>query len=490
MRCGRLVAATASLLALSSAPGAEREAASSCSGREIAAHSADDVRLPELAYECATLRNGQNILIGRGGHSHRDTVLLVHGLGSNAHRDWRKVIPELAAEYRVVTLDLPGFGESDTSPQGYSFDALSKLLAEILDRDSVHRAHVVGHSLGGAVALNFAYTYPQRVRRLVLVDAAGILLKSVYVHHVSQVSTPQLGFRPLDRLMNKVDSRINGVSRHVLQHLENKFDFSTWLADNPDVRVPLLGRFTRTDAALALIEHDFTRAIRETKAPTTIIWGRNDDVSPVRVGKLLAGRMPEARLHVIERTGHVPMNQSASEFVPLLVQALADPLAPKQTPELISEPRSIECHSKANEVYTGNFTTVTLDNCRDARIENARLESLSMTNSSAQLESVAIASTDIALKATNSFITATAVDLSGRIGVSADGSQLDLAGVSIRAREQSIKVGAPSRIYFSVSEIASPDFSGDVHEIWDDRARQRFRLATPQSRSSSSPVPR
>jgi pimeloyl-ACP methyl ester carboxylesterase len=425
-------------------------------------------RLPELTYECASLRGGR-VLIGRAGPAVGETVLLVHGLGDNAHRDWRQVIPELATQYKVIALDLPGFGASDTGPRGYSFEMLATTLAEVLDRDAVQRAHVVGHSLGGAISLYFAHTYPQRTNKLVLVDAAGILLKSVYVHHVSKVSIPEIGFSPLDRLIDRIDNRINGVSRHILFQLENRFDFSTWLADNPAVRVPLLGRFTQTDAALGLIEHDFTRAIRETKAPTTIFWGRNDDISPVRVGKLLEGRMPNARLHVIERTGHVPMYESVREFTSLLMQALRQPLEPKQTPAMAIELRSVECRDQTNQVYTGRFTTVSLQSCRDARIENAHIENLIVKDSSVTLETVTINSSDVAIAAVDSFVTATVVSVSGRIAITADNSQLDLAGASIRARERAIEMPGSSRVYFSVSDIESPKTTRDLHEIWDER---------------------
>ena len=136
-----------------------------------------------------------------------------------------------------------------------------------------------------------------------------MLLKSVYVHHVSKLTTPDLGIRLLDKVLDIFDNRINGLNRHIVYRLENAFDFSAWLANNPSARAALLGRFTQTDAALGLIEHDFSRAIRETKAPTTVIWGRNDGVSPVRVGTLLAGRLPHATLHVLNRAGHVPMNE-------------------------------------------------------------------------------------------------------------------------------------------------------------------------------------
>jgi pimeloyl-ACP methyl ester carboxylesterase len=424
-------------------------------------------RLPELTYECLALRGKQHVLVGKGGVPGGEAVLLIHGLGNNAHLDWRNVIPSLAERFRVLTLDLPGFGSSAPLPEGYSFDILAAVLVELLRRESIERAHVVGHSLGGALSLYFAHTYPQRTQRLVLVDAAGMLLKSVYVHHVSKLTTPELGIAPVDRVLDVFDNRINGLNRHIAYRLESTFDFSAWLADHPSVRVALLGRFTQADAALGLIEHDFTRAIRETQVPTTIIWGRNDDVSPLRVGELLAGRLSDARLHVIERTGHVPMNER-EEFMQLLMPALTDPLTSTSGPQAWNEPVDVRCSGEADQRYSGRLATVTLENCRDVRIENAQLDKLTIKNSSVVLNGVSIAGGDLAVEVSNSFVTATVLDITASgIALSVDDSQLDLAGASIRGGKQGVRMVTPSRIYFSISDMRAPDYTGDLHRIWD-----------------------
>src|SRR5688572_11147517 len=115
---------------------ATEAAMSACVERQVSEPGVDprSSRLDELEYECLRLRSGRHVLIGRAGEIDRPTMLLVHGLGNAAHRDWRKVIPALAGSYRVVVLDLPGFGASEAALQGYSFDNLAATLAEVLDR--------------------------------------------------------------------------------------------------------------------------------------------------------------------------------------------------------------------------------------------------------------------------------------------------------------------------------------------------------------------
>ena len=426
-------------------------------------------RIEGMSYQCVAMQEGRHVLIGTAGKG--APVLLVHGLGANAHWDWRNVVPELAKDFRVIALDLPGFGASEPLPGGYSFDALAAVLAQTLSSQGIARAHVVGHSLGGALSLYFAHTYPERTQRLVLVDAAGMLLKSVYVHHVSKITTPQLGVAPVDRLLNAIDNRLNGLNRHITYRLESTFDFSAWLADNPGVRTALLGRFTQTDAALGLIEHDFSRAIRETQAPTTVIWGRNDDVSPVRVGELLAGRLPSASLHVIERVGHVPMNEATGEFNRLLHEALTGPPSERVVAEANGAGAEIRCKDESGPRYTGAIAALVLENCRDVRVEDAQLTKLIATNSSVTLDRVRIDGTDVALDARNSFVTATVLRIEAAgTALSLDDSQLDFAGASIRAGKRGIDMPAPSAIYFSVSDMQAPEYSGDLHKIWDMRS--------------------
>src|SRR5690606_28114053 len=112
------LATFASPLSAQTTPPSCSDASALRSGTDPAA-----LRLPTLEYECMRLSSGRHLLVGSAGARHRPAALLIHGLGTNAHRDWREVIPALATDHHVITLDLPGFGGSDTLPQGYSFEA-------------------------------------------------------------------------------------------------------------------------------------------------------------------------------------------------------------------------------------------------------------------------------------------------------------------------------------------------------------------------------
>jgi pimeloyl-ACP methyl ester carboxylesterase len=448
---------------------------SACVDRVAQAASAVAVRLPDLRYTCLALRNGQRVLVGQAGLQRAPTVLLVHGLGNNAHRDWASVVPALAGQFHVVTLDLPGFGASEASPQGYSFDALGHALKEVLEQTAPgKRVHVVGHSLGGAVSLHFAHVHPGTVDRLVLVDAAGILLKTVFAQHVASMRTRQVGIDPVDRFLKGLGERINGLRRIVFNDLDDRFDFSRWLAQNPSVRYALLGRYTQVEAGLGLVEHDFTAAIRDVLAPTTVIWGRDDPVAPVRTGNLLASRLPDARLRVIDGVGHTPMQESPTTFMRLLQEALASPLSLKyavDVPEVSKGAAS--CLNEPDRSFSGHYDSITLDNCSNARISGAKLKQLTIKASSVTIEDSAIESDDVALSTQASQLTATSLRLRGRVAIRADNSRLDLAGVSLQATERGVEMLAPSRLYFSVSDWQAPDFSGDAHFLWPLSTGQR-----------------
>lgn len=426
-------------------------------------------RLQQLQYKCLRLNGGQRVLVGEAGDAKAPPVLLVHGLGNNAHRDWAPVIRPLAAQFHVITVDLPGFGASPGSGEGYSFIALGRMLSQVLEQLAPgQKAHVVGHSLGGAVSLFFAHAYGEKVERLVLVDAAGILLKNVFVQHIAGLRTPQVGIAPVDQLLKGFSDRLGSVKRGLFFRMDDRLDFSRWLTQNPAVRNALLGRHTQVDAGLGLVEHDFTRAIRETTAPTTVIWGGEDPIAPLRTGRLLAARLPDARLKVLEGVGHTPMLESAEAFRALLLEALTVPqLAPRQVAGVPDQSQGdVSCSAQANRVYTGRFDTLTLDNCVGVRIHAARIKRLVFKNATVTLDDVVVEADDVALAATDSEVSATHLRLTGRVAVRAENSWLDLAGASLVARERGVEAPAPSRVFFSVSDMRAQDNTGDLHTVW------------------------
>lgn len=446
-----------------------------CAERASDAASAVPARLPGLRYRCMVLGDGRHVLVGQAGERLAPTVLLVHGLGNNAHRDWASTIPALSSQFHVVALDLPGFGASDAAAQGYSFQALGDAMSQVLAQTAPdRRVHLVGHSLGGAAALYFAHTHPEKIDRLVLVDAAGILLKSVFVQHVTSVRTRQVGIEPVDRFLKDLSGLVNGVKRAVFNDMDERFDFSRWLARNPGVRYALLGRYTQVEAGLGLVEHDFTAAIRDTTAPTTVIWGRDDPVAPLRTGHMLAARMPDARLRVIDGVGHTPMEDSPNAFNGLLLEALAAPLAPRQAVDVPEASQGdVVCRDAPDQRYSGRFDSLTLENCANARIEQASLKQLTLKSSSVTVNDSVVDSSDVALSAQDSQLTATSVQLRGRVAIRAADSRLDLAGVSLQARERGVETAGTSRLQFSVSDWRGTDYTGDAHFLWPQAEAQR-----------------
>jgi len=426
--------------------------------------------LAELNYTCLPLASGRQVWVGQAGQGHAEAVLLIHGLGNHAHRDWQPAIEPLARRFHVIAVDLPGFGDSSPLPGAYSFAALDSVLTQLLSQLGVDQVDLVGHSLGGAVALHFAHQHADQVGRLVLVDAAGILLRVVYAQQLARINARAVGIERIDRFFSDLDQRIGGVSKAVMSGADSRFDLSRWLIDNPLARNALIGRYTQLDAAFGLIEHDFSAAIRETGAPTTLIWGRDDPVAPLRIGELLAARMPDARLTVLDGVGHTPMSDSPAAFTALLLQALTEPLAPRTTPrQAPGDVRNTSCRNGADRLYTGSLGSLLIENCQRVRISNAQLNQLTLVNSSVTIENTLIANLKgdgVALDARNSEVSATAVYVKGRVAIRTQDSRFDLAGVSLRASERAVEMTTPSQLYFSVSDWESPEYTGDAHFAW------------------------
>lgn len=425
--------------------------------------TASYVGLAGLEYRCVQLKSGP-VLVAQTTDASKPVLVLVHGLGNNAHRDWRHVYPALADRFRVVMLDLPGFGDSGALNGGYSFDGLAAALEEVAQQLEIDRFDLVGHSLGAAVSLYYSNRYPARVQRLVLVDAAGVLQKQVFARQLLEANrATTLG--ALDNVMALMGP---GASGSWLDLLEDRLDASEHLLAIPAIRNALLGMPIHADAALGLVEHDFTTAIRNVRAPTLVIWGEEDKVTPMRTGELLAARMPNARLETIAGAQHMPMVERPESFNQLLLDALQGDWTTPQPPARGQSQGDVNCRDQTGAVYSGTYDRITLTNCTGVRIEQAFLNQLVVEGGSVELVQVAIDADAVALQATNASVVGTAMTMSGDIALRATSSRVDLAGVTLRARKQAVESSA-SRVYFSVSDIEAPDYRGGAHFRWPPR---------------------
>ena len=262
---------------------------------------------------------------------------LVHGIGDSS-RTWDEVVPLLAERFTVVAPDLLGHGESDKPRADYSVGGFANGVRDLMVVLGVERATVVGHSLGGGVALQFAYQYPERVERLVLVASGGL---GAEVHPVlraaalpgahtaigisarSVVRTPVMtGSRLLARLglLDRADvEEVDEVWRQ-LRDPSTRRAFLRTLRGVVDVR----GQAVTSRDRLYL-----TAAI-----PTLLVWGRRDRVLPVQHAQAAAEALPGAALQVVPDAGHLPHRTCPNGFAASLMAFVEGTAACRHDPEL------------------------------------------------------------------------------------------------------------------------------------------------------------
>jgi hypothetical protein len=213
------------------------------------------------------------------------------------------------------------------------------------------------------------------------------------------------------------------------------------------------------NAALGLVYEDFSAAVREVDVPTHIIWGEHDNVAPIRTGKVLAGVLSNAELHVIRKAGHVPMTDSFDDFMAVLMHSLENAPRAQQAQQLLKHverekvaKEDIRCDGQDDVVYTGHYKAIRMHNCHGVVLRNLVADNIELISSDISLENVKLNSSGTGLLVTNSVVTATLLQVDAKVGMVVDSSYLDLAGANFVTRDKLIDIRKNSQLYFSLSE--------------------------------------
>ncbi|MDR7026566.1 alpha/beta fold hydrolase [Pseudomonas peli] len=242
-------------------------------------------------------------------------IVLLHGTSASLHT-WEGWVAALQAKRRVISLDLPGFGLTGPFPDGdYRMSHYSAFLAHVLDQLQVPRAVVAGNSFGGQLAWQFALDHPQRVERLVLVDAAGYPRNATSIpigFRLAQIpALAPLMANLLPRQMIEASIRnVYGDPSKVSDELIDRYYELTLRAGN---REALRQRFIQAEAG-----QGFTR-IAELKVPTLIIWGGRDELIPPDNAERFKRDIQGSRLVLFDDLGHVPQEEDPSRTVAVLM---------------------------------------------------------------------------------------------------------------------------------------------------------------------------
>lgn len=439
--------ALVAVLALAPAPGAARSAPAPSSSPHV-----EFVREPVF---------GSRMLKVESGKTHDQTVILIHGLGGEGHGIWSKLIPALDGRYHVLTFDLPGFGRSEKPPAQYTPENYARLIRWLDERYAKSKSAVVGHSMGGGLALHYAARYPQRVSRVVLAGAAGVLEKSAYLNSSARLYGDQTGWpgfvTPWIDLLNDLTRDFTGWTGPGSDFLDllrgSNAAWSALLKDTPDA-----------NAALGLITYDFSGDIEGFPHPTLLIWGGRDSVTPTRIAHLLNGRLPNSELHIIADAAHAPMYSHTLRFNTLVERALRAEINPEAPlPPPAAGKTALHCNGETGASYSGHYTRIVMKNCLGIRLNGVTAGSVELTGSTVTITHARIGSSGTALSAVDSDVTITSAEITGEVAVLADNSRLDFAGVTLTGKQAVLKVEGESRLVASVSDIRAGSKRCHVH---------------------------
>ncbi len=256
-----------------------------------------------------------------------EVVVLVHGFAENA-LSWRSVFAKLAAKYRVIAPDLLGHGLSDKPRADYSVAGYANGLRDLLTVLGVERATVVGHSLGGAVAAQFAYQFPERVDRLVVVSGGGFgadvhpmlrlmsapvggeWMRLLWVPGVQHLARPAAGVLRAVRKQTGLGPAVLGDLPQIVACLSGLRDPKAYRAALQIIRNSV---DWRGQAASAL-----DRCYLNEQLPVQIVWGSKDVVVPARHAHNAHAAMPGSRLEIFDGSGHFPYDDDPDRFVRVL----------------------------------------------------------------------------------------------------------------------------------------------------------------------------
>jgi pimeloyl-ACP methyl ester carboxylesterase len=253
-------------------------------------------------------------------------VLLVHGMASDSWT-WNLVMPALAERFTVVAPDLLGHGASDKPRGEYSLSAHANVLRDLLDVLRHTRATVVGQSLGGGIAMQLAYQFPELCERLVLVSSGGLgsevslLLRALSAPGAEQVlslvCTPRLCAAG-----DRVGTWLHRLGLRASPAFEQGYRSWASLAE-PDTRVAFIRtlRGVVDFAGQAVSAGD--RLYLTSHFPTLIIWGTRDRVIPVRHARAAHAAIPHSRLEIFENVGHYPQCDAPERFGGVLADFIA-----------------------------------------------------------------------------------------------------------------------------------------------------------------------
>ncbi len=240
-------------------------------------------------------------------------IVFLHGLGGSC-RDWSANLPVFASNHRVVAMDFPGFGESDKPEVRYSIEWLTDVVEKFLQEQEIDQVNLVGHSMGGVVALNVASQPKSRVKKLVIIDAVGIGNKSEFLAYAmaKKIMGP-------DTEWEFVESFLKDQFRDMAEDLIEKQKPKTARDLFESLKMPIIGKpllpmTPEVQMIASIFDFDIRPKLASIQQPTLILWGARDSMASPQDASFLQTKIHASTLIVFPDSGHCPMMEYPALF--------------------------------------------------------------------------------------------------------------------------------------------------------------------------------
>jgi len=280
-------------------------------------------RPTEVSFETVTLHGRESgYLVGGKG----PLLLLIHGMAGTCE-NWREVIEPLARHHTVIAPDLPGHGLSAGGQGDYSLGNLAAGLRDLLLVLGHERATIVGHSLGGGIAMQFSYQFPEMVERLVLVSSGGLGLEVSPVLRAAALPGAELFIAATAGTGQKIGGFIGrGLSKVGMKPAADVAEVARGYGSlaEPDRRKAFLATLRSVVGTEGQRVSAADRFYLAEEVPVLIVWGARDPIIPVAHGEDAHHALPGSRLEIFDGVGHLPQIDQPSRFITVLEDFLAE----------------------------------------------------------------------------------------------------------------------------------------------------------------------
>jgi len=205
---------------------------------------------------------------------------------------WEKIIEELRANYRVIAIDLPGFGLSPVPAKPFTLDDYAETVEALCQKLKINNFILVGHSFGGRVSIKIAIKHPTKVKKLILVDSAGIKRERKIIGGLARLFKPIFKQKIMDGARNKIYQAIGSEDYLATPKLQKTYQ--------------------------NIVAEDLSSYLCDIKLPTLIIWGENDKDTPLSDAKLMNRDIKNSKLEIIKNAGHFSFIDQPESFNKIL----------------------------------------------------------------------------------------------------------------------------------------------------------------------------